>query len=86
MNSRRTFFKKLFGTVVATVVAPLLPKVVEPAVPDFSKIMIPMIRRMSPEFLIHEIVSVQPMSGPVGLAFAMNIVHGKYDNEDFIKI
>jgi hypothetical protein len=37
--------------------------------------MIPMIQRISPEFLTKEIVGVQPMSGPVGLAFAMNYVY-----------
>lgn len=76
MNSRRTFFKKIFGTVVATVVAPLLPKVVEPEVPKFTKIMIPMIRRTMPELLMHEIANVQPMSGTVGLAFALNYKYG----------
>lgn len=76
MNSRRTFFKKIFGTVVATVVAPMLPKVVKPVVPKFTKIMMPMIRRTLPELLIHDIVGVQPMSGPVGLALALNYKYG----------
>ncbi len=35
------------------------------------KILIPMIRRTFPELITNEIVGVQPMSGPVGLAFAM---------------
>ena len=35
------------------------------------KILIPMIRRTFPELITSEIVSVQPMSGPVGMAFAM---------------
>ena len=35
------------------------------------KTLIPMIRRTFPELITHEIVGVQPMSGPVGLAFAM---------------
>lgn len=34
-------------------------------------IVIPMIRRTFPELIANEIVGVQPMSGPVGLAFAM---------------
>lgn len=35
------------------------------------KILIPMIRRTFPELISQEIVGVQPMSGPVGLAFAL---------------
>jgi hypothetical protein len=34
-----------------------------------------MVRRTFPELLCYEIVGVQPMSGPVGLAFAMNYVY-----------
>ena len=35
------------------------------------KILIPMIRRTFPELISNEIVGVQPMAGPVGLAFAL---------------
>ena len=42
------------------------------------KILILMIRRTFPELITNEIVGVQPMSGPVGLAFAMRY---KYENE-----
>lgn len=42
------------------------------------KILIPMIRRTFPELISNEIVGVQPMSGPVGLAFALRY---KYDTE-----
>jgi hypothetical protein len=35
------------------------------------KTLIPMIRRTFPELITHEIVGVQPMSAPVGLAFAL---------------
>lgn len=35
------------------------------------KVLIPMVRRTFPELITNEIVGVQPMSGPVGLAFAM---------------
>lgn len=35
------------------------------------KVLIPMIRRTFPELITNEIVGVQPMTGPVGLAFAM---------------
>jgi len=42
------------------------------------KILIPMIRRTFPELISNEIVGVQPMSGPVGLAFALRY---RYENE-----
>jgi hypothetical protein len=42
------------------------------------KILIPMIRRTFPELITNEIVGVQPMSGPVGLAFALRY---KYTDE-----
>ena len=35
------------------------------------KVLIPMIRRTFPELITNELVGVQPMSGPVGLAFAL---------------
>lgn len=41
------------------------------AVSQFQKIMIPMIRRIIPGTIATEIVGVQPMSGPVGLAFSL---------------
>lgn len=40
----------------------------------FHKIAIPMVRRTFPELIAHEIVGVQPLNGPVGLAFAMRFI------------
>ena len=40
----------------------------------FNKVAIPMVRRTFPELIAHEIVGVQPMNGPVGLAFAMRFI------------
>jgi len=42
------------------------------------KILIPMIRRTFPELITNELVGVQPMSGPVGLAFALRY---RYEEE-----
>jgi hypothetical protein len=39
------------------------------------KILIPMIRRTFPELISNDIVGVQPMSGPVGLAFALRYAY-----------
>lgn len=41
-------------------------------------VVMPMIRRTFPELLANEIVGVQPMSSPVGMAFALRF---QYDNE-----
>ena len=38
---------------------------------DFYKVAIPMVRRTFPELIAHEIVGVQPMTAPVGIAFAL---------------
>jgi hypothetical protein len=43
----------------------------DPGDARLPKILIPMIRRTFPELITNEIVGVQPMSGPVGLAFAL---------------
>ena len=40
------------------------------------KVLIPMIRRTFPELVTNEIVGVQPMTGPVGLAFALRYRYG----------
>jgi len=37
----------------------------------YKNVAIPMVRRIFPELLAHKLVGVQPMSGPVGLAYAM---------------
>jgi len=47
------------------------------------KVLIPMIRRTFPELITNEIVGVQPMSGPVGLAFALRY---KYQKESLGEI
>ncbi len=44
---------------------------------DFYKIAVPMVRRTFPELIAHEIVGVQPLTGPVGLAFALRFRAGQ---------
>lgn len=41
------------------------------AIGNFQKIMIPMIRRIIPGTIASELVGIQPMSGPVSLAFSL---------------
>ena len=48
---------------------------------DFYQIAIPMVRRTFPELVAHELVGVQPMTAPVGLAFALRFRAGQtYDS------
>ena len=48
---------------------------------DFHQIAIPMVRRTFPELIAHDIVGVQPMTGPVGLAFALRYRAGQTYNQ-----
>src|SRR5574343_2034334 len=41
---------------------------------NFQKIVIPMLRRIIPGTIATELVGVQPMSGPVGLAYSMRFL------------
>jgi hypothetical protein len=49
----------------------------------YKQIAIPMVRRIFPELLAHKLVGVQPMTGPVGLAYALRFrsstAKGGYD-------
>jgi len=46
----------------------------DPGIARFEPILIPLARRTFPETIAHELVGVQPMSGPVGLAFALRFI------------
>ena len=43
---------------------------------DFHKIALPMVRRTFPELIAHDLVGVQPMTAPIGLAFALRFRAG----------
>lgn len=74
MTSRRSFFKSLISLVVAPKVAEALP-VAKP--PERFPVIF---RKIFPEIVPHDLVDVQPMSGPVDLIFHMNYVCNKYTN------
>ena len=47
----------------------------------FQQLAIPMVRRTFPELIAHDVVGVQPLTGPVGLAFALRYkASGAYDS------
>jgi len=47
----------------------------------FHQLAIPMVRRTFPELIAHDVVGVQPLTGPVGLAFALRYkASGTYDS------
>jgi hypothetical protein len=47
----------------------------------FHKIAVPMVRRTFPELVAHDLVGVQPMTGPVGLAFALRFRAGNSNGD-----
>lgn len=47
------------------------------AIGNFQKIVIPMIRRIIPGTIASEIVGVQPLAGPVGLAYSLRFAYGE---------
>ncbi len=49
----------------------------------FHKIAVPMVRRTFPELVAHDLVGVQPLTGPVGLAFALRFRAGT-DAGDYV--
>jgi len=75
--NRRDLFKGALGSLIATVAAPVvlkLPKPIQNKLPNF---VFPRINRVFPEIIAKELVSVQPMSGPIGQVFHMNLVQTK---------
>ena len=53
----------------------------------FHKIAVPMVRRTFPNLVAHELVGVQPMTGPVGLAFAIRFVAGQtYNSQSDVEL
>lgn len=49
--------------------------------PDFSKVLLPMIRRIMPSTIVHDIVGVQPMTAPQGHVFSMRTNYGPHKCE-----
>lgn len=41
-------------------------------------VVIPMIRRIYPQLIAHKLVGVQPMQGPIGMAFAFRAKYGRF--------
>ena len=52
---------------------------------DFPKLAIPLLRRVMPGLIANELVGVQPMTGPVGLAFALRFVYGSAVSESVLE-
>jgi hypothetical protein len=49
---------------------------------NFNKILMPLTRRIFPNLIANEIVGVQPMAGPVGLAYAMRFYKGEDESTE----
>ena len=50
-----------------------------------QKILIPMIRQVYPQMIAHQILSVQPMTGPVGEIFSLRAMYTDPNIEKFHK-
>lgn len=48
---------------------------------NFNRVLMPLVRRIFPNLIANEIVGVQPMTGPVGLAYAMRFRRGDNNGE-----
>jgi len=71
--SRRWFLGGALAVPAAAVVAPLLPVIPEvvPEVAEFDPVLIALVRRSMPNIIAHDIIGVQPMTGPTGQIFAL---------------
>jgi len=77
---RRTFLTALLTPLLpieklAPVIVPKTPVI--PPLGDFRAFAFPMIRRTFPELSFSDLVGIQPMDGPSGTVFALNIVKPK---------
>jgi hypothetical protein len=73
--NRRKLFKTIFGTITGSILAPVVKALPIKPKQRLPASMIPMIKSTFPELLMKDLVDIQPMSGPVGLAFHMNYVY-----------
>jgi len=46
-----------------------------PQVPEFTKFIFPVLRSVMPSLIAHEVVSVQPMTAPIGAMFYMDYIY-----------
>ena len=69
------FFKKLLNRILGW----FKKKNVKAEVEPFVSYAAPLCRRTFPELFANNIVSVQPMSAPSGLIFAMRYLYGEDD-------
>ena len=68
--NRRGFLKRITLAMVGTAIAGtgvFIPK-------NEYEHLFPLIRRVYPELLVSDLIGVQPMTGPVGTVFHMNII------------
>jgi hypothetical protein len=70
---RRKFFKTIFGAITAIAAAPLIPTAVAPQVTNDLSLLVPLLRRTMPTLIASELIGIQPMTGPTGQVFALNI-------------
>lgn len=72
-NKIKDFFDHWFGA---------FPSFDEACKPDFPKIILPIIRRVMPSIIAHDICGVQPMTGPASQIFSLRSKYSGIDQDD----
>ena len=78
---RRTFLKTIFPTIFAPKLIVPVWKTIKP-VHDEWNVYLPLVRRVFPEIIAAELVSVQPMTGPSSQIFYLDFVTNSKSNLD----
>lgn len=76
-DRKKTFMKPIMENVKAQLSEAVVNGTAVGAVANFQKIVIPMIRRIIPGTIASEIVGIQPLSGPVGLAYSLRFAYSE---------
>ncbi len=76
-DRKKAFMKPIMENVKDSINEAVTNGTAVGAVSNFQKIAIPMIRRIIPGTIASEIVGVQPMSGPVGLAYSLRFAYAE---------
>lgn len=77
MNRRRFIYLMFIASLMIPFgILKMIMRVVAPRF-DFDKVAFPMIKQVFPDFCIKDLISVQPMMGPVGKVFYMDYKYKK---------
>lgn len=58
------------------------PSIDDVCKPQFDKVILPVIRRVMPSIIAHDIIGVQPMTGPTASIFALRAKYAESKQDD----